>query len=175
MAEIAENSRKASGASARRAARLLAVQALYQMDIRGGTPDATILEFIEHRTGEIDDDETTVAAPNADRAFFADIVRGVAQNRPEIDAALDGSLDGGSTARLEPLLRAILAAGVYELRSRSDVPARVAISGYVHLTDAFFDAKEPGLVNAVLDRLARVLRPDETRPAEATANGAPDQ
>lgn len=170
----ATKGRKSGGPSARGAARLLAVQALYQMDIRGGAPDATILEFLEYRTGEIDDDGKSPAAPEADRALFADIVRGVDRDRGEIDAALDASLDGKTTVqRLEPILRAILRAGAYELRSRSDVPAPASISEYVHLTDAFFDGKEPGLVNAVLDRLARVLRPDETGTAGSMANGEP--
>ena len=155
-----------SGASARGAARLLAVQALYQMDIRGGTAESTVMEFIQHRTEppvSTDDDEDVAGPRDADKALFADLVQGVARDRVDLNAALDGCLDGANTMeRLEPLLRAILGAGAYELRSRDDIPARVAISEYVRLTDAFFEGKEPGLVNAVLDRLARVIRTDET-------------
>ncbi|MEP4380182.1 MAG: transcription antitermination factor NusB [Alphaproteobacteria bacterium] len=155
-----------SGASSRGAARLLAVQALYQMEIRGGTAEATVLEFIQHRTEppvSADDDEDAAGPRDADKALFADIVQGVTRDRVDLNAALDGCLDGANTmARLEPLLRAILGAGAYELRSRDDIPARVAISEYVRLTDAFFEGKEPGLVNAVLDRLARVVRDGET-------------
>ncbi|MDA0786431.1 MAG: transcription antitermination factor NusB [Proteobacteria bacterium] len=158
--------RRKSGASARGAARLLAVQALYQMDIRGGSAEATVMEFIQHRTElpvPSDDDEDAAGPRDADKALFADLVQGVARDRKELNAALDGCLDGANTMeRLEPLLRAILGAGAYELRSRDDIPARVAISEYVRLTDAFFEGKEPGLVNAVLDRLARVIRNDET-------------
>lgn len=152
-----------SGGSARAAARLLAVQALYQMDIRGGTADATVLEFIQYRTGSLvaGDVKEEVGPRDADKALFADLVRGVDQDRDDLVAVLDDCLDGNNTmANLEPLLRSILGAGAYELRSRDDIPTRVAISEYVRLTDAFFEGKEPGLVNAVLDRLARVLRND---------------
>lgn len=173
--------RKTSGASARGAARLLAVQALYQMDIRGGTAESTVMEFIEHRTEppiSADSDEDAAGPRDADKALFADLVQGVARDRADLNAALDGCLDGANTMeRLEPLLRAILGAGAYELRSRDDIPARVAISEYVRLTDAFFEGKEPGLVNAVLDRLARVVRNDETtrRKPVVVANEAADE
>lgn len=163
----------ASLAATRGAARLLAVQALYQIEMRGGGADATIMEFLQHRTEVVDDDEDTALRLDADKALFADIVSGVSKARSELGDALDGSLDSESgSARLEPLLRAILLAGAYELRSRADVPAKVAISEYVHLTDAFFDGKEPGLVNAVLDRLARVLRNGEVGNTSTAGDGA---
>jgi len=160
-------------AATRGAARLMAVQALYQLEMRGGSADATIMEFLQHRTEIVDEDEDTTLHLDADRALFADLVSGVSKSREDLGAALDGSLNGGSgSARLEPLLRAILLAGAYELRSRDDIPAKVAISEYVHLTDAFFDGKEPGLVNAVLDRLARVLRDGEVGNTKTAGDGA---
>ncbi len=163
----------ASLAATRGAARLMAVQALYQLEMRGGSADATIMEFLQHRTELVDEDEDTTLYLDADKALFADLVTGVTTSRQDLGAALDGSLDGGSgSGRLEPLLRAILLAGAYELRSRDDIPAKVAISEYVHLTDAFFDGKEPGLVNAVLDRLARVLREDEVGKTSTAGDGA---
>ncbi|MGB0573066.1 MAG: transcription antitermination factor NusB [Alphaproteobacteria bacterium] len=175
--EAAAGGRK-SGASARGAARLLAVQALYQMDIRGGTAESTVLEFIQHRTdlpASADGDEEVAGPRDADKVLFADLVQGVARDRIDLNAALDGCLDGANTMeRLEPLLRAILGAGAYELRSRDDIPARVAISEYVRLTDAFFEGKELGLVNAVLDRLARVVRSDETTQKKPSANADED-
>ena len=95
------------------------------------------------------------------------------QEKSNIEAVLDGSLDSGTTtARLEPLLRAIMKAGIFELQARSDIPAKVVISEYVHLTDAFFDSREPGLVNAVLDRIARVLREDEVSKKDTAGDGA---
>ncbi|MBS28384.1 MAG: transcription antitermination factor NusB [Alphaproteobacteria bacterium] len=170
--EVQEKSGRKTGASARGAARLMAVQALYQMDIRRGSAEATVLEFIQHRSEEADTEEDMAGPRDADKALFADLVRGVARDRSEIDAVLNGCLDGGSTMeRLEPLLRAIMGAGAYELRSRTDIPARVSISEYVHLTDAFFDGKEPGLVNAVLDRLAKILRTDETGTPDRAEDG----
>lgn len=160
-------------ASARGAARLLAVQALYQIDIRGGTSDATVREFLEHRMEFVDEDTDAMVRIEADKALFEDIVRGVYQNKADIEEALNGSLNtGGSSERLEPLLRAIIKAGIYELQTRSDIPARATISEYVHLTDAFFEGREPGLVNAVLDRLARVLRDDEVSNGDAAGDGA---
>ena len=176
--EVTAPAGRKSGASARGAARLLAVQALYQMDIRGGTAESTVLEFIQHRTElpvSADGDEDAVGPRDADKALFADLVQGVARDRTDLNAALDGCLDGANTMeRLEPLLRAILGAGAYELRSRDDIPARVAISEYVRLTDAFFEGKEPGLVNAVLDRLARVVRSDETTKQKPPVQAAED-
>lgn len=156
-----------SQGQARSAARLLTVQALYQIELNGGTPDNVILEFLQHRSESMDGDDF-IAPPEADRALFADLVRGVHRTREDLDALVGACLDSGrSVERLEPLLRAILLAGAYELRSRPDVPMRVVISEYVDVADAFFEAKEPGLVNAVLDRAAHVLRPDEL-------GGAPD-
>jgi N utilization substance protein B len=162
-----------SAASARGAARLLAVQALYQIDIRGGTAEATVTEFLEHRTEMVDEETDTKVQLEADKVLFADLVRGVHRERETIEATLDGCLNDGSSAqRLEPLLRAIMKAGIFELQTRSDIPAKVTISEYVHLTDAFFDNREPGLVNAILDRLARVLREDETSNRDTTGDGA---
>ena len=170
---VAKGRKHGASASARGAARLLAVQALYQIDIRGGTADATVREFLEHRMDVFDDDTDTKIHIEADKALFADIVRGVNLGKADIEAALDGSLDtGGSAERLEPLLRAIMQAGIFELQTRSDIPARATISEYVHLTDAFFDGREPGLVNAVLDRLARMLREDEISNRNAVGDGA---
>ena len=167
-----------TSASARGAARLLAVQALYQLDIRGGeasAADATVQEFLEHRTEIVDEEAETKVRLEADKVLFADIVRGVSADQANILTSLDNCLDGNTTSgRLEPLLRAIMKAGIYELQTRDDIPARVTISEYVHLTDAFFDSREPGLVNAVLDRLARVLREDEISNKDTAGDGAED-
>ncbi|MBT5572517.1 MAG: transcription antitermination factor NusB [Alphaproteobacteria bacterium] len=171
--EVNSGKGRYSGASARGAARLMAVQALYQIEIRGGTAESTVTEFLKHRTEMVDEETDTKVRLEADKALFADLVRGVDRECEMIESTLDGCLDGGTTTqRLEPLLRAIMKAGVFELQTRSDIPAKVTISEYVHLTDAFFDSREPGLVNAVLDRLARVLREDETSKRDTTGDGA---
>jgi N utilization substance protein B len=135
--------------SARRGARLAAVQALYQLDMNDVTASVVIAEFVSHRL-EL----------NADRALFADLVGGVAERVVEIDEMIGGALvEGWSVERLETVLRAIMRAGAYEIRVRTDIPPRVAISEYVEIAHAFFGGKEPGLVNGVLNRLAQILRP----------------
>ncbi len=146
---------------ARSAARLNAVQALYQMAISGGTVEAIINQFVSGGpNSQIDDDDGPIA--DADNALFADLVRGAHDNMAQVDEMLSACLDDAWPAeRMEVLLRAVLRCGTYEMFSQSAVPARVVISEYVRVADAFFDGKEPSLVNAVLDRLARVLRPDE--------------
>jgi N utilization substance protein B len=143
----------------RSAARLAAVQALYQIELCGAKPEAVIAEFVKHRLGrEIDGDNYG----EVDAELFADIVAGTAARGEALDRAISAALTPDwPLARLETVLRAILRAGAYELMARSDVPARVAISEYLDVAHAFFAGKEPGLVNGVLDRLAHELRPGD--------------
>lgn len=150
---------KPSAKARRTAARLAAVQALYQLELADGNVEHVLGEFAANRLGaEIDGDRLI----EPDRALLADIVRGVTRRRTEIDALVTGALDPQwSLDRLELLLRAILEAGAWELLANSAVAPRIVIAEYIELTHAFFAGKEPGMVNAVLDRLARVLRPDE--------------
>jgi N utilization substance protein B len=136
------------------------VQALYQLEANpGAEPEAVVREFVRHRLGrEIDGDQLALADP----VLFADIVRGAAADQPQIDAEITAVLTPDwPLARLDAVLRAILRAGAYELAHRPDVPPRVAISEYTAVAYAFFTGKEPGLVNGVLDRLARMLRAGE--------------
>ena len=100
--------------------------------------------------------------PHGGDALFADIVRGVARHRERLDETIAASLsEEWPLRRLETILRLILEAGAYELAHRPDVPPRVTLSEYVAIAHAFFDGKEPGLANGVLNRLARALRADE--------------
>jgi N utilization substance protein B len=147
------------GARRRSVARLAAVQALYQIDLSGAEPESVIGEFLKHRLGrEIDGERYGKADP----MLFADVVRGAIERQAELDRALSETLTPEwPLERLETVLRAILRAGAYELLVRGDVPARVIISEYLDVAHAFFAGKEPGLVNGVLDKLARVLRPAE--------------
>ncbi|CAA0091248.1 Transcription antitermination protein NusB [Starkeya nomas] len=141
------------------AARLNAVQALYQMDL-AGTPLSEILaQFESHWIGqEIEGDE--IAA--ADLNLFRDIVGGVVREQRAIDPVLDAALvKGWPLKRIEAVLRAVLRAGAYELTERSDIPARVVVAEYVNVAAAFLDREETGMVNAVLDGLAREKRPAE--------------
>lgn len=144
----------------RSAARLAAVQALYQLgQIATDTPSEVIEQFKQHRfttAGE----EAPATEPDGD--FFTAIVAGASQRRPDIEAMIGGALaQGWSVERIERVVRAILVAGVFELMMREDVPAKVAINEYVEIAHAFYDDAEPGFVNSVLDRLARQLRPQE--------------
>ena len=146
---------------ARSVARLNAVQALYQMAISGGTADGVIREFAVEPNGRLDEDNDEPIA-EADKSLFAELVRGTRSQLTEVDKMLSACLDDAWPAeRMEILLRTILRCGAFELYSQPSVPARVVISEYVRVADAFFEGKEPALVNAILDRLTRVLRPEE--------------
>ena len=151
---------------ARTAARLAAVQALYQMDMAGTDLNDVIAEFLEQRMGA--DGEAGDDAPaepdlrTADRQFFADILRAVLRRQREIDPLVDDQLaTGWRLVRVDAILRAVLRAGVAELFEREDVPARVVISEYINVAHFFFSEDEPRVVNGVLDRLARKLRAKE--------------
>lgn len=149
-----------SSTSRRSAARLAAVQALYEMDMVGAGADEVLAEFLQHRWRQDDSGGGPMAEPDGE--WLGDLVNGVATRRQEMDALIGPALTGDlDLARLETLLRVILRAGVYELTTKPDVPAVVVISEYVEVAHAFFDAKEAKLVNGVLDRLARELRTGE--------------
>ncbi len=145
------------GGRRRTVARLAAVQALYQLELnRELDPETVVREFARYRFDqEIDGDQLA----EADAAFFADIVRGVAADQERLDRDLSTALvEDWPLNRLDAVLRAILRAGVWELVHRADIPARVSISEYIAIAHAFFAGKEPGLANGVLDRLGRSLR-----------------
>src|SRR6202165_290344 len=144
-------------ANRRGAARLAAVQALYQMDIAGTGLSDILAEFESHWLGcEVEGSQYLPA----EAAFFRDIVGGVVADQRKLDPLIDAALaQGWPLKRVEALLRAVLRAGAYELDRRRDVPARVVVSEYVDVANAFVDKDETGMVNAVLDALARQLRP----------------
>ena len=140
----------------RAAARLAAVQALYQLDMEG-TRMATLLdEFHRHRLGaEIEGDQYA----DAEVAFFDDIVKGVDARRDEIDGLLSQRLaEGWKLERLDKTMLQILRAGAWELMARADVPTPSAISEYVDVAHAFFEAREAKFVNGVLDAVAKAVR-----------------
>ena len=143
----------------RAAARLAAVQALYQMDVAKKGINEILAEFEAHWIGqEVEGDQYKPA----ELAFFRSILEGVLAEQIDVDLLVDRALQQGwPLSRVEAVLRAILRAGTYELRSRKDVPARVVIVEYTDIAGAFFEAEEVGMVNAVLDSLAHRLRPDE--------------
>lgn len=140
----------------RRASRLAAVQALYQIELAGKSVDEAIADLQQRRAAGSDD---TTTPKNVDVELFVDIVRGVTAQRPRLDIAIDAALtkDRG-IERIEVLLRLILRAGTYELMSRSDIDVALSINEYVAVAQAFFAGTEPGFVNGVLDRVARDVR-----------------
>ena len=165
--------RSGKPANKRGAARLAAVQALYQMELAGGKLVETVSEYEAVRLGREIDGETYL---EADPAWFRSIVSGVVEKQRKIDPIVHAALPPDwPLARIDTLLRAILRAGVYELTVRKDVPARVIISEYVDVAKAFFDADESGMVNAVLDRIARDSRGDETKPRAAVEGGGGEE
>jgi len=143
-------------ANRRGAARLAAVQALYQMDIAATPINEILAEFESHWLGR--EVEGSQYLP-AEAAFFRQIVEGVVEAQRRLDPMIDRVLAGGwPLKRIEAVLRAVLRAGAWELEAKPDVPARVVISEYVDVANAFLDGEETGMVNAVLDGLARALR-----------------
>ncbi|GAB6053646.1 transcription antitermination factor NusB [Magnetospira thiophila] len=151
------------GGRRRSAARLAAVQALYEIDMTGAALEPVLDEFFHKRWTDADlSDGDGVPLPEPDGDYFGLLLRGTHARRAELDNMINGALQGGWVVdRLETVLRATLRAGTYELLACPKVPARVVISEYVDLTGDFFLNNEPGLVNGVLDRLARTLRDDE--------------
>jgi N utilization substance protein B len=143
-------------AKTRSAARLAAVQALYQREMEA-TPLAQLLhEFHEHRLGATIEDITYV---RGEQDFFDDVVKGVDARLGEIDALIAGKLaKGWSLDRLDKPMRQILRAGAYELLARADVPVKTVISEYVDVAHAFYDKREAGFVNGVLDAIAKSAR-----------------
>ncbi len=148
--------RGAARAQSRSAARLAAVQALYQQEMEGTALTRLLDEFHQHRLGATIED---VEYADAEVDFFDDIVRGVGARRDEIDAAITKRLSAGwNLPRLDRPMRAILRAGAYELIARPDVPTASVITEYVDVADAFYDKRETGFVNGLLDAVAKDVR-----------------
>jgi N utilization substance protein B len=146
-------------ANKRGAARLAAVQALYQMDIAGTGLNEILAQFESHWIGREVEGEQYLPA---EAAFFRDVVEGVVREQRKLDPLIDRALaEGWPLKRIETLLRAVLRGGAYELDHRRDVPARAVVSEYVDVANAFVGREETGMVNAVLDALARQLRAAE--------------
>jgi N utilization substance protein B len=150
------NRRTAARSKARAAARLAAVQALYQHEMEGIAIPALLHEFHQHRLGATIDDAELI---DADVPFFDDLVGGVAARKEEIDRRIAERLAAGwSLARLDKPMHQILRAGAYELLARPDVPTSAVISEYLDVADAFYDRREKGFVNGLLDALAKDVR-----------------
>lgn len=145
--------------AARRLARLASVQGLYQIALTQRTAKDVIKDFRDHPSHLLSETAEGDTAPNVDQELFGKIVTGVTQNGETLDEMIAGAFDSKLSAdRVEILLRAILRAGAYELHHHGETPTGVVINDYVDVAHAFFSAKEPGLVNAVLDKLSKHLR-----------------
>jgi N utilization substance protein B len=143
-------------ALSRPAARLAAVQALYQHEMEGTAKAKLLDEFHQHRLGRAVDDEQFA---DADVDFFDDVVCGALARREEIDALLSDKLtEAWRIERLDKTLLQVLRAGTYELLARPDVPVGTAISAYLDVAHAFFDERDARIVNGVLDAVAKDVR-----------------
>lgn len=148
--------KKARTGNARSAARLAAIQALYQHEMAGGTVPGLLHEFHRHRLGATIED---AQYKPADALFFDDLVAGVAARTAEIDALIAANLaTGWALDRLDRPLRALLRAGVYELIARADVSTTTVIDEYMDVAHAFYDPPETGFVNGLLDAVAKAAR-----------------
>lgn len=172
------NRRRAARAAARTRARLMAVQALYQMDIAQTDLNDVLVTYrqvlLDEDGGPIAgsvDEQSQSERAEPDRALFEDITRGVLAAQRTIDPVIQQFLaEGWRLGRIDATMRAILRAGAYELTGRPDIPFRVVISEYVDIAHAFFESDEPRVVNAVLDRLAK--NPPTSTPENAPTDTA---
>ena len=164
-----EAERKMAGNRSTNMARLITVQSLYEMEIAGASFDDVLISHLENRwVGQLDEEGKIRTGARrlarTDRKKFAEIVRGVIRDRERLDGLVSGALPEGETIeRLDLILRIVLRAGTYELYGYPKVPARVAISEYVDIAKAFYHDGEPTLVNGILDRIGRTLRPGEIK------------
>ena len=142
--------------TARAAARLAAVQALYQHEMEGTAIAPLLHEFHQHRLGATIED---VEYADAEVDFFDDLVRGATTRAAEIDAMVAAKLaKGWSLDRLDKPMKAILRCGTYELLARADVPVGAVITEYVDVAHAFYERREAGFVNGLLDAIAKEVR-----------------
>ena len=158
VADLASDTKLGNNRDARAAARLLAVQALYQMDIAKTPLENIIREFVAHR---LDVSMDGVDMPEGDAVYFEKILRGVVENQTPIDRKIDDCLsENWHLARLDSTLRAILRCGVFELAYGGDAPLGVLVSQYTDIAHAFFDGPEGGMANALLDRVGQGVTSD---------------
>ena len=142
----------------RRVSRISAVQALYQMDVSGEPHKTVVKQFLDHRFGHSDEPGMVKAA----EPFSEDNMTGTVTNQAVIDAAISQHLSNKwPLRRLDATLRALLRSATYEIQKRPDVPALVIINEYMSIATEFFSGKEPGMVNGVLDKVAKEVRAAE--------------
>jgi N utilization substance protein B len=148
----------------RTASRVAAVQALFQSEQGGENPETVIDQFVRHRLGELEGDGgfEEGRVPDAQVPLFTRIVRTAVSEQDRLDGIIAGALPAEwPMSRLDPVLRAVLRAGGAELAMEDGPPARVVINEYLDVAHGFFTGEEPRMVNGLLDRLARELRPGD--------------
>lgn len=171
MAQSPKN--RGDGKRPRTASRVAAVQALFQSEQGGTTVETVIDEFVRHRLGELPGLEHEGGGgfeegriPDAHVPLFTRIVRTAVEQQDRLDAMIAAALPAEwPMARIDPVLRAVLRAGGAELSMQDGPPSRVVINEYLDVAHGFFDGEEPRMVNGMLDRMARELRPSEFQPA----------
>lgn len=155
-----KDSKKPSAVAMRNSARLMAVQAVYQMSVNRKNPAYVVDEYLYHRKGEVIDGEE-IMAPDA--SLFTNIVLGVSERRDDLAGIIQANRpqkkdEDSVSSGLEPLLMAVALCGVYELLAHKDIDPPIIISTYVDVTKAFFAGNEPGLINGLLDSARKVIR-----------------
>jgi transcription antitermination protein NusB len=152
------HSKRRSEDKSRSASRLAVVQALYQMELANQDSESALNEFIDHRLGQEIEGEQYM---EADKKYFASLVRGVVEQQHDIDRAIARSVPKEwPFDRIDPIMRAILRSAAYELMQQPDVPTRIVVNEYMHIATAFFeDGEENVFIGGVLNRLARDQRP----------------
>jgi len=137
------------------AARLAAVQVLYQMRLNNQEAKSAVQEFIDTRIGfDLDGDKFVPA----DKDLLTDIVMGVTKRWTDVDVILAKALADGKKGEVETLLESILRCGIFELMEHGKVDTGVIINDYINVTVGFYEGKEPKIVNAILDKVAKAVR-----------------
>ncbi len=151
----------AESIAARRAARLAAVQALYQMEVAGSSSATAVMDVLN---GHLPIDEEGAIDAEVDTDLFRQIIENTVEKQQELDTLLASRLaKGWRLERIDAVARAILRAGLMELWRRQDVPTPVVIDEYVEIAKSFFEGTEPGFINATLDACVAAVRSEERR------------
>ncbi|MDD9899750.1 MAG: transcription antitermination protein NusB [Alphaproteobacteria bacterium] len=148
-------SQKGSAIARKTAARLAAVQVLYQMRLNNQNAKSALSEYASHRAGK-DMDGDTLVTPDAD--LLDDIVNGVETRWADVDGIVSSALSDGGRETVEPLLDCILRAGVYEMIAHGSVDTGIIINDYLNVTVGFYEGTEKKLINAVLDKVGKTVR-----------------
>lgn len=149
--------KKSSATARRNAARLMAVQAIYQMSVNNKDPLFVVEEYLHLRKNMVVDGETMV---EPEPELFNNIVLGVKERQEDLHNIIAAQREGrgGQRPADEPLLMSVLLCGAYELFARKDTDAPLIISSYVDVAKAFFSVSEAGLINGILDSIRKTVR-----------------